>query len=71
MNEEIGEFWFRDVFLKNCGTERPQLLLDGHSSHETLGLLELAVKGKYFCFGFPSPYNTLFATFGPCCVWAI
>jgi hypothetical protein len=45
MTEELGEKWFRDVFLKQCGPERPQLLLlDGHSSHETLGLLELAVR---------------------------
>ena len=44
MTEELGEKWFRDVFLKQCGTELPQLLLlDGHSSHESLGLLELAV----------------------------
>ena len=44
MTEELGEKWFRDVFLKQCGTELAQLLLlDGHSSHESLGLLELAV----------------------------
>lgn len=47
MTEELGEKWFRDVFLKQCGTERLQLLLlDGHSSHESLGLLELAVAVK-------------------------
>nr|XP_022314252.1 uncharacterized protein LOC111118860 [Crassostrea virginica] len=45
MSEKLGEMWFRDVFLKNCGPDRPQLLiLDGHSSHETLGLLELAIQ---------------------------
>ena len=44
MTEELGEKWFRDVFLKQCGTELAQLLLlDGHSSHESPGLLELAV----------------------------
>ena len=43
MNDEIGELWFRRVFLPNCGEQRPQLLiLDGHSSHESLSLLELA-----------------------------
>ena len=37
--------WFREVFLKNCGPDRTQLLiLDGHSSHETLGLLELVIQ---------------------------
>ena len=45
MTEELGEKWFRDVFLKQCGPERAQLLLfDGHSSHDTLGLLELAAR---------------------------
>jgi hypothetical protein len=40
MNEEIGEQWFKDVFLKQCGPKRRQLLiLDDHSSHETLRLL--------------------------------
>lgn len=44
MNEKLGERWFRDVFIKQCGPERPQLLiLDVHSSYETLGLLELAM----------------------------
>lgn len=44
INEEIAEKWFREVFLQHCGPERPQLLLlDGHSSHESLGLLELAI----------------------------
>ena len=45
MTEELGEKWFLFIFLlKQCGPERAQLLLlDGHSSHETLGLLELAV----------------------------
>ena len=46
MTDEIGELWFKEVFLANCGSERPQvLILDGHSSHETLALLELAMAG--------------------------
>lgn len=45
MDDDLGEAWFRNVFLENCGPERPQLLvLDGHSSHETLSLLEVAIK---------------------------
>ena len=43
MNDTMGEMWFRDLFLPECGPERPQLLImDGHSSHETLGILEMA-----------------------------
>ena len=44
MNDTIGEKWFRNVFLKNCGDQRPLLLiLDGHSSHESLAILECAL----------------------------
>lgn len=43
MDDVIGLEWFREVFLKNCGIARPQLLiLDSHHSHEVLQLLELA-----------------------------
>ena len=43
MVDLLGEEWFKCCFLKYCGPSRPQLLiLDGHSSHESLGLLELA-----------------------------
>ena len=39
----IGVEWFEGIFLKECGPYRPQLLiLDGHSSHERLGLMEEA-----------------------------
>lgn len=48
MNDALGEIWFREIFLKNCGDARPQLLiLDGHSSHETLTILELALQKKH------------------------
>ena len=30
------------VFLENCGSERPLLILDGHGSNEVLELLEKA-----------------------------
>ncbi|XP_069136723.1 uncharacterized protein [Argopecten irradians] len=43
MNDEAAENSFENVFLKNCGPERPQLLLlDGHGSHESITLSELA-----------------------------
>ena len=32
MTDSIGERWFEEVFLAQCGDQRPQLLLDGHSS---------------------------------------
>jgi len=40
----IGEQWFNQVFLRNCGPDRPQLLIiDGHASHETLAIIERAI----------------------------
>lgn len=53
MEDALGELWFRDHFLKSCGPDRPQLiLLDSHSSHETLWLLEAAqakdIQFRYF-----------------------
>ncbi len=43
MEDELVIGWFQRVFLKQCGEERPQLLLlDCHHSHETLSLLEAA-----------------------------
>lgn len=71
MNEELGEQWFREVFLAHCGPERPQLLiLDGHGSHETLGLLELAAEENIHILALP-PHTTHFlqpldrTVFGP------
>ncbi|KAK2141452.1 hypothetical protein LSH36_1095g00008 [Paralvinella palmiformis] len=35
MEDSLGIEWFREVFLKYCGVQRPQvLLLDQHHSHE-------------------------------------
>jgi hypothetical protein len=44
MDDVLGVDWFINVFLKYCGSQRPQLLiLDSHNSHETPGLLEEAL----------------------------
>ncbi|XP_062595646.1 uncharacterized protein LOC134257003 [Saccostrea cucullata] len=58
MNDDIGEKWFEDVFLMECGTERPQLLiLDGHSSHESLSIIELAIQNDIHILSLP-PHTT-------------
>jgi transposase-like protein len=58
MTDEIGEKWFTDIFLKECGEERPQLLiLDGHSSHESLAILELAIQNDIHILSLP-PHTT-------------
>ena len=67
----LGTEWFRNIFLKNCGSERPILLvLDGHRSHETLDILELAVGENIEILCLP-PHTTHFlqpldrTVFGP------
>ncbi len=43
MDQTLGPEWFKEVFLKECREQRPQLLIvDSHCSHETLDLLEMA-----------------------------
>lgn len=43
MEDLLGVSWFVDHFLRHCGPERPQMiLLDSHSSHETIGLIDAA-----------------------------
>jgi hypothetical protein len=47
--DRIGERWFKEIFLKQCGTDRPQvLILDGHSSHESLALIQALVRPGTF-----------------------
>ena len=51
----LGIEWFKKIFLAECGPSRPQLLiLDGHHSHETLGLLEMALEEKIVCLCLPA-----------------
>ncbi|MES9884670.1 MAG: helix-turn-helix domain-containing protein [Sedimenticola sp.] len=58
MNDEIGEKWFEGVFLKHCGPHRPQILiLDGHSSHETLTIIEKAIEENISILSLP-PHST-------------
>lgn len=54
MCDILGELWFRDIFLKNCGPKRPKLLImDSHGSHETLGLLDEAKKENIIVMALP------------------
>ena len=58
MIDILGEEWFQRIFLPNCGPERPQLLLlDSHSSHEVIGLIEKARQQNIHLFTFP-PHTT-------------
>ena len=71
MNDELGEKWFQHVFLEHCGPQRPQLIiLDGHNSHQTLGLIMSALENNIHILALP-PHNTHYsqpldrAVFGP------
>ena len=71
IDDDIGERWFKELFLKHCGPERPQLLvLDGHSSHESLGLLMAARENNIKILALP-PHSTHYlqpldrSVFGP------
>ena len=58
MNDSIGTEWFTKVFLKHCGDSRPVLLiLDGHHSHESLDILEAAIKNDVNILCLP-PHTT-------------
>ena len=58
MENVLGEHWFRNCFLKHCRRTHLQLLiLDGHSSHESLGLLEAAKAATIHVFSLP-PHTT-------------
>ena len=58
MNESICLSWFEDIFLKQCGEERPQLLIcDSHNSHEALNLLETARVNDIHILALP-PHTT-------------
>ncbi|XP_069136714.1 jerky protein homolog-like [Argopecten irradians] len=70
--EESGTLkWLNDVFLKEIGPQRPQLLiLDQHISHEGVDFLEEAKKNNIHIFALP-PHTTHFlcpldrCVFGP------
>ncbi|XP_033725141.1 jerky protein homolog-like [Pecten maximus] len=55
MEDVLGEKWFADVFIKNIGPCRPQILImDQHKSHEVIGLLEKARQEEILIFVMPS-----------------
>ena len=67
----LGVVWFKGVFLAHCGEERPQLIiLDGHPSHDTIGIIDAARKENILLLCLP-PHTTHFlcplyrTVFGP------
>lgn len=58
MTEALGVEWFEKVFLQYCGLARPQvLILDGHGSHTTLEMIEIARANNIQLVALP-PHST-------------
>lgn len=58
MNDKIREIWFEDVCLMGCSKEMPQLLiLNDHSSYESLSIIELAIQNNIHILS-PPPHTT-------------
>ena len=71
MDKANGLEWFKNVFLKHCGPERPQvLILDSHVSHEVVELFELARQENIHIMALP-PHTTHFLQPLKRVVWAI
>ena len=47
MDKDLFKSWFKDLFLPNCGRERPIiLLLDNHDSHYSYDVLQMAKENE-------------------------
>ncbi|XP_054281231.1 uncharacterized protein LOC128998900 [Macrosteles quadrilineatus] len=55
METEIFANYFKNVFLKKCGTERPVVLLyDGHTTHLDISVVELAIANNVVILKLPA-----------------
>ncbi|XP_060575063.1 uncharacterized protein LOC132732603 [Ruditapes philippinarum] len=55
MDGDLFLTWFKEIFLINCGRERPVLLvMDNHDSHVTLPLVETARLNDVVLLGLPA-----------------
>ena len=55
MDKELFFSWFCKIFVPNCGRQRPvKLLMDNHSSHISLPVVEKAREENIVLLGLPS-----------------
>lgn len=55
MDGELFVEWFRKVFIPNCGTGRPVILImDNHDSHISLPVIRLARENDIILLGLPA-----------------
>ena len=58
IDSELFLSWMKKVFLKHCGSQRPVLLfVDGHASHITLDVIDVAKGNDVLLFCLP-PHTT-------------
>ena len=58
MDSELYISWFKNIYLKYCSPERPVMLVqDGHKSHMTVDLIDLARANNVILFNLP-PHTT-------------
>lgn len=58
IDSELFMVWMKKVFLQYCGSQRPVLLfVDGHASHITIDIIDLARENNIILFCLP-PHTT-------------
>lgn len=54
IDSELFMVWMKKIFLQYCGSQRPVLLfVDGHASHITIDVIDLARENKIILFCLP------------------
>ena len=55
MNRKLFAVWFKRIFVPNCGRKPPVVLvMDNHSSHISIPVIELAMKESITLIGLPA-----------------
>ena len=53
IDSELFLAWMKKVFLKFCGSQHPVLFVDGHASHVSLDVIDLARENDIIPFCLP------------------
>lgn len=63
MDTELFINWCKDVFITNCGTSRPVLLvIDNYDSHISMEMIRTAQENNITLFGLPAHTTHLLQT---------
>ena len=65
-----GKMVYRNISEALWAPETPGLILDGHSSHESLAIHENALANELHILSLPQ-HNPCSSASGPCCVWSL